>query len=203
MKLKVYLGIALLMLAVGAFAADPPKQQGQPQMSAEEKAAMDAAMKAAMPGEQHKKLAGMVGTWDATVKMWNKPDAQPMVSNGVSRNHAVLGGRWIEEEFTGNFMGQPFSGVGYTGYDNVTKQYVGTWMDSMSTGMMTSTGSSDSDNSYMFTSSMPDPMSGKNVEMKSKVTVVDKDHHTMEMWAPGPDGKMFKMMEINYTRKKS
>jgi hypothetical protein len=34
------------------------------------------------------------------------------------------------------------------------------------------------------------------------VTVTDENHHSMEMWMPGPDGKVFKMMEITYTRKK-
>ena len=34
------------------------------------------------------------------------------------------------------------------------------------------------------------------------VTVADNDHHTMEMWGQGPDGKPVKMMEIQYTRKK-
>jgi hypothetical protein len=38
--------------------------------------------------------------------------------------------------------------------------------------------------------------------VNNKVTVLDNDHHIMEMWAPGPDGKAFKMMEISYARKK-
>ena len=201
MKLKVFLGAGLLMLCSFAmFGADKAKQ---PQMSAEEKAAMETMMKAGSPGAQHKGLAGMVGNWDATVKMWQAPDAPPQVSKGTSKNTAVLGGRWIQQNYTGEFMNMPFNGIGYTGYDNVSKHYVGTWMDSMSTGMMSSTGDAEGDNAYSFTSTMPDPMSGKNVEMKTKVTIVNKDKHVMEMWGPAPDGKMFKMMEITYTRKKS
>jgi hypothetical protein len=49
---------------------------------------------------------------------------------------------------------------------------------------------------------MPDPMTGKSADMKEKISIVDNDHHVFEMWTPGPDGKMFKMMEINYSRKK-
>ena len=51
-----------------------------------------------------------------------------------------MGGRYLEQRFKGDIMGMPFEGIGYTGYDNVKKQYWGTWMDNMSTGMMTSTG---------------------------------------------------------------
>lgn len=199
MKLKVYLGAcAILLSSMTALA------QEQKQMSAEEKAAMEAMMKAATPGDAHKKLAEMVGTWDATVKMYQQPGAPAQVSTGTSENKLVLGGRWVQETFSGNFMGMPFSGIGYTGYDNIKKQYVGSWMDTSSTAMMTSmsTGSSADGKSWTFSSSMDDPATGKPMPVTEKVTMVDNDHHNLEMWTPGPDGKMFKMMEISYARKK-
>jgi hypothetical protein len=199
MRIKVALATALLVFcSLGSFAAD--KKQ-QPPMSAEEKAAMDAMMKASTPGAAHKKLAEMAGTWNATTKMYNAPGAEPMVSTGVSTNKPVLGGRWIQQTFTGTFMGMPFEGIGYTGYDNMTGQYVGTWMDTMTTSLMTSQGSAQGD-SYQFKSSMPDPVSGKQIETTTKVMIVNKDKHVMEMWMPAPDGQQFKMMEIIYTRKK-
>ena len=199
MRLKVYVGAcAILLSSLTALAQD------QKQMSPEEKAAMEAMMKAGSPSEAHKKLAGMVGTWDATVKMYNQPGAPANVSTGTSENKLVLGGRWVQESFSGNFMGMPFSGLGYTGYDNIKKQYVGTWMDTMSTSVMQSSGTSDaSGKNFQFDSTMEDPMTGKSVATKSTLTVTDENHHTMEMWMPAPDGKMFKMMEISYTRKKS
>ena len=199
MKLKVYLSACVILLSTMAALAQDKNQQ----MSAEERAAMDAMMKAATPGAAHKNLANMVGTWDTTVKMYQAPGAPPQVTTGVSENKLVLGGRWVEENFSGTFMGMPFSGIGYTGYDNIKKQYVGTWMDTMSTSMMQSSGTGDaSGKSFQFNSTMDDPVTGKSVSTKSTLTVADENHHTMEMWMPGPDGKMFKMMEINYTRKK-
>ena len=53
-----------------------------------------------------------------------------------------------------------------------------------------------------FTGSMVDPMTGKSSRFTNKVMVADNDHHTMEMWGPGPSGKNYKMMEITYSRKK-
>jgi Protein of unknown function (DUF1579) len=200
MRLKVYLGAcAILLSSMTALAQSQPKKE----MSAEEKAAMDAMMKAGSPGEQHKQLARMAGKWDTTVKMYQAPGAPPQVSTGVSENKLVLGGRWVQETFNGTFMGMPFSGIGYTGYDNIKKQYVGTWMDTMSTSVMQSAGTADaSGKNFEFSATMDDPVTGKAVTTKSTMTVTDENHHTMEMWMPGPDGKMFKMMEINYTRKK-
>ena len=114
-----------------------------------------------------------------------------------------MGCRFLEVLFVGTFMGQLFTGLGYTGYDNVTKKYVGTWMDSMGTGVMNYTGTMGADGkSYVYTASMPDPTTGKMTTTKEKMTVTDADHHTFEMWGAGPDGKSFKMMEIAYTRKK-
>ncbi len=123
MRLKVYLAAcAILLSSMVSLAQDPSKKE----MSAEEKAAMEAMMKAATPGDAHKNLARMVGRWDATVKMYAQPGAPAQVSTGTSVNKLVLGGRWVQESFDGNFMGMPFSGIGYTGYDNLKKQYVGT-----------------------------------------------------------------------------
>ena len=51
------------------------------------------------------------------------------------------------------------------------------------------------------TGKMDDPMDGKTKAFKETVTVVDNDHHVFEMWGPDPSGKMFKWMEIRYTRK--
>ncbi len=198
MKLKVCLVVALL-IACSALA----QEQKQPQMSAAEKAQMDAWQKYMTPGEGHKTLDQMIGTWDAKVTMWQAPGAPPAVSSGVSENHWVLGNRYIEERFTGTFMGMPFQGIGYTGYDNAKKQYFGTWIDNFGTGVMTSTGNtSDKGKTWTFKSVNTDPMTGKDMPGESRMTVADADHHTFEMFGPAPDGKMFKMMEIAYTRKK-
>ena len=196
------------VVAAGLFAAaaltladEPKAKQAAPPM--DEKAMMEMMAKMGAPGEPHKKLEGLAGTWDAKVTSWMAPGKPPIESSGVSQSKMTMGGRFLEERFEGTFMGQPFTGLGYTGYDNVTKKYVGTWMDSMGTGVMTSTGTMGADGkSYVMTASMPDPTTGKMTTMKEKLTVTDADHHTFEMWGAGPDGKSFKMMEIAYTRKK-
>jgi len=197
MRKTLTLGFALALCASSLFADDSKKAADDMQ-----KAQMDAWMKASTPGDAHKKLNDMVGTWNVTVKSWMAPGAPPMESAGTAVNSWVLGGRWIEEKFTGSFMGMPFEGIGYTGYDNIKKQYVGTWMDTVSTAVMMSTGKGGSGNTYEFSSSMDDPMTGKPSPITEKVIFTDADHHTMEMWGAGPDGKVMKMMEIAYSRKK-
>lgn len=199
MKIKVWISVALLTgCATFALAQDASKT---PAMSAAEQAAMEKWQKAMTPGASHKTLETMAGTWDTSVTSWMAPGAPPQTSNGTSVNRMIMGGRYLEQRFSGSVMGQPFEGLGYTGYDNVTGKYWGSWMDNMSTGVMTSTGSGDG-KSYKFAATMSDPMSGGPSTAEERITVVDKDHHTFEMWGPGPDGKSFKMMEIKYSRKK-
>ncbi|MEA2337666.1 MAG: hypothetical protein QOE82_1673 [Thermoanaerobaculia bacterium] len=189
--------IVVAFTATLTFAEDP-KPKGAPGQ-----AEMEAMMKAATPGDAHKKLNPMAGSFTAEVKMWMQPGAPPAGGAGAAENSWTLDGRFLQQNFTGNFMGMPFTGVGYTGYDNIKKKYIGTWMDTMTTSMMISSGKADpGGKSFTFTSTMDDPMTGKSSPVKEKVTVVDDDHHMLEMWGAGPDGKMFKMMEINYTRKK-
>ena len=202
MKIRLWSVPVLFVFVVtgAALAAEQDKKPAQP--SPDEKAMMEAWMKAATPGEMHKKLDSMIGTWDAKVSSWQAPGTEPAVSTGTSESSWALGGRFVQENFTGSFMGQPFHGIGYTGYDNVKKQYISSWMDDMGTAMMISTGTVAGPNSMTFETSMADPMSGKSMPMTEKLTVADNDHHTFEMWAPAPDGKMFKMMEIEYTRRK-
>jgi hypothetical protein len=200
MRFKAWVAVLTLTATAALSAADKPKSP--PAMSAEEKAAMEAMAKAATPGPEHKKLEHMVGTWNTKVTMWMAPGTPPATSSGTSTNRWILGGRYMEQKFSGTFMGQPFSGLGYTGYDNVKKQYFGTWMDNMGTGIMISSGAMDGANTWKFKGTMADPMTGKDTTVDETITVKDKDHHTLEMYGPGPDGKSFKMMEITYTRKK-
>ena len=206
MRLKVCLvAVAVTALAAGAFAGGhEEKSKSKPaEMTAEQKAMMEAWMKAMTPGDAHKMLEGMVGDFDAKVMMWEAPDSQPSVETGVSESRWVMGGRFVESKFNGSMMGMPFQGLGYTGYDNVKKEYWSTWMDNTSTGIMMSTGSTaDGGKTWTWSGSMTDPM-GKTVMLDQKIVVKDKDHHTWEMWAPAPDGKKFKMMQIDYSRKKS
>ena len=194
---------AALLAAASMTLADEPKAKKKAAAPMDEKAMMDAMAKAGAPGEAHKKLEGLTGTWDAKVTSWMAPGKPPIESKGTSEVKMALGGRFLEEHFEGEFMGQPFTGMGYTGYDNVQKKYVGTWMDSMSTGVMTSTGNMGADGKTMTMSGMmPDAMTGKMTTLKEKITFTDADHHTFEMWGAGPDGTNFKMMEITSTRRK-
>ena len=197
---------ALLAFAGGLAAGAADEKKGKETASKaamDEKAMMEAWAKFATPSEGHKSFETLVGTWDTKVKMWMQPDAPPQESQGTSENRMTLGGRFLEQRYEGTFMGGAFSGIGYTGYDNFKKKYVGTWMDTAGTSMSNSTGTADGSGKMMtFTGTMDDVQSGKTQPFTQKLAIVDNDHHTFEMWGPDPAGKQYKVMEIHYTRKK-
>jgi hypothetical protein len=203
-------GFRSLAIAAGigvavSLAAQDQNAKKDAKGAADEKAMMEAWQKAATPGEAHKKLEPFVGTFDARVRMWDamNPSKPPEDSTGTMTSTWVLGNRFVQQNYEGTFMGEPFNGMGYVGYDNVTKKIQSVWMDSASTGMMVMTGSADeSGKNVTAKGTMSDPMSGRSLPMEDKIIVKDNDHHTMEMWAKGPGGKMMKMMQIDYTRKK-
>lgn len=166
--------------------------------------AMKSMMEAGTPGQQHAMLAKGDGKWTAETTMWMSPDAPPMTAKSIAVNKMVLGGRYQQTSFKGDFMGMPFEGSSTSGYDNVKKVFFSTWMDNMSTGLMNMEGNWDSTSkSITYKGKMICPANGKECEMREVYKILDDNTHVMEMY--GPDmktGKEYKNMEIKLVRSK-
>ncbi len=193
------LGISLIFMVTCA--AQEAKKPAAPPM--DEKAARELMQKLATPGEGHKRIDSMAGTWSVKQQMWMKPGEPPTSSEGTAEQKWVLGGRFMESKFTGTFMNMPFSGLGYTGYDNYKKKYLSIWMDNFGTTMLYTSGGFDASGKVLTqTGKMDDFTTGKIATIREKTTLVSKDEIFFEMFGPGPDGKEYKMMDLRYTRKK-
>jgi hypothetical protein len=191
--------VAIVALAVCLAAAGWAQADEAPAMSPEEAAAMAAFEKAATPGEAHAWLASLAGTWEFHGEFWMAPGAEAMHSMGTAVREAVLGGRVVREVVTSEMFGQPFEGVGHTGFDNVTGEFWSTWFDNMSTSLMMSTGACEG-GVCTLEGTNTDPMTGQPAKVRM-VSRHERDREIHEMWGPGPDGADFKMMELTYTRK--
>jgi hypothetical protein len=99
-------------------------------------------------------------------------------------------------------MNAPFEGRGTETYDVAKKKYVGSWADSMSSGLNVTESTYDASSKTM-TGWMegPDP-TGKTMKMKSVSTMPDPNTRVFSMYNVGPDGKEMLGMRITYTRKK-
>jgi hypothetical protein len=208
--------LAVLLLAgavsLPAFADDTAKAEAKPDSAAPDQAQMMATMMAmTKPGENHKILAGTVGTWSYKVKYWMSPDPKdpPMESSGTSVTKSIMEGRYFVSEHTGKMqmpgadgklMDTEFKGMSTDGYDNAKKKFVSSWVDNMGTGIMASEGTYDAATKTLTYKSEYEPMPGMKIKMRQTVALTDNDHHKMEFYEDR-GGQEVKSMEITYVRK--
>jgi hypothetical protein len=190
-------------LVVSAPAVAQDKPVGTAGMSAEEKAMMDAMIKAGTPGANHELLASMAGEWAFKSRMWMNPSAPPAESSGTATYTTLYGGRYVEGQYKGEMMGMPFEGRGLMGYDNVSGRFQTTWADNMGTMIMFMEGRHDAAaKTITYTGEMDDIMKpGTKVKVRQVIRLASPDSHVME-WFETRGGKETKMMEIAYTRNK-
>lgn len=160
--------------------------------------------------ENHKLLSSLDGTWNYTVKMWMNGDStsKPEVSKGTAVRKSIMDGRFVEMNVTGKMQmpgadGKPkdmiFKGHGMEGYDNVKKKFIGTWMDSMGTGIMMSEGDYDpATKTFTYTGEF-EMMPGMKQKIREVMKLTDKDHMVFE-WYETRGPQEVKTMEIDYTR---
>jgi hypothetical protein len=156
----------------------------------------------AAPGPAHKLLEPLVGEWNVAVKMWMAPGAPPMESKGTTRTHWIMGGRFLQDDYSGEFMGKPMKGLGISGYDNLKKKYTSFWIDEGGTGMYTSEGTASADGKmFTYHGKMDDPMTGeKDKPMKFVVRILSSDKHVFEMHDE-TKGEKSLCGELTYTKK--
>ena len=203
MRLIVVAGV--FMLGVSLAQAQQEKPAVQPPMDPQQQAAMEAMQKLGSPSEGHKAFEPFIGTWTYTAQWWMAPEAPPESMTGRTVNTLIYGGRFLKQDITGQPMqeGQPpFEGVGFSGYDNIRKEYQTVWFDNMATGMMMGTGNFDA-----ATKTLSDhgdfscPMTGEaHRQFRTAWTVADANHTTYENYMRTPERREFKAMEIRYTR---
>lgn len=162
---------------------------------------MRKAEAAGKPGPAHKALEALVGDWKAEVKCWMDPAGAPEVTQGTANAKFKFNGRFLEEEFHGQMMGKPFTGMTLLGFDNTKQTFNSIWVSDTQTSMFTSEGKGDSANKVITLEGEAScPASGrKDIPMKTVLRVLTPDKHVLEMF-DGSKGNA-KTMEITYTRK--
>jgi hypothetical protein len=155
------------------------------------------------PGPEHDVFKEDAGTWDAVVEVTPAPGMQPIVSKGVETNVVGCSGLCLISDFTSEVMpGTPFHGHGITVWDPAKKKYVGSWTDSMSTGL--AIGETTYDRSARkATGWMEGPdASGKPIKARVVMEYTASGTRVMTSHTAGPDGKEFLSLKISYTRRK-
>lgn len=198
MRFSVSILVTLFVISLASPLMAKDKKSEKPM---DQQAMMELWKKMATPGEPHKLFATLAGSWTTTSKEWMDPGKPPTESTGTAEIKMLLDGRFLYQEYTGQMMGQPFSGIGIDAYDNMTKKYVTAWLDSMGTGIFIMEGSASADGKTItLKGSHPEPGGGKMTH-RAVWKIVDNNNQTFDMYGAHHGGKETKMMEIVYTRK--
>jgi len=188
--------LVLLIVASPVIAKD---KKAEKQMDPQ--AMMEVYKKLATPGEPHKLFASLAGSWETKTKEWMEPGKPPTESTGSAEMKMLLDGRFLYQEFNGNMMGQPFSGVGIDGYDNLRKRYVSTWIDTIGTGIFQMEGMASADGKTITLKGQHAELGGGQMTHRAVWKIVDSNTQTFDMYGTHHGGKEMKMMEITYTKK--
>ena len=170
--------------------------------TASDEARKEALENAMTPGEGQKRLEFLVGTFDVKVRVWLDPSKPPVESSATAVSTWVLGNRYVQQMMSGFIGDEPWSGIMYAGFDNVTRKYVSTYMDTGSTGMEWYTGNLDAAGTHgKMTATIADELTGKPETLELRLTIAANGDRVTELWQED-SGKMFKVVELQFSRKK-
>ncbi len=181
--------LTLIGAASPANASDPAQQ---PELTPEMQACIDAGT----PGAYHEQLEPLVGDWEMSIKMWQQPGAEPMQVTGKLRREWVLDKHFLRETVESQSEWGTFQGLGYLGYNNLDGQYQSIWLDNMSTGIVSGTGSFDASAKVLsFRGSHRDPLTKALRSTRGTLDLSNPDRHIYAEYVTGADGKEFLAFE--------
>jgi hypothetical protein len=151
---------------------------------------------------EHKLLEKYVGTWDAEISMAGPPGTPKVKSPAKSVARLACGGLWLLTDFESSMMGAPFGGHEVFGYDATAKQYVGNWVDSMSTAFAIGEFAYDAKGRKVEGIVHGRDMMGNPTTWRQVDVWKDDDTREWAMYRKSADGKEAVELEITYRRKK-
>jgi hypothetical protein len=189
-RLRLF-GIAAVALLLASAAA-----------MSQEKTSKDEGPAAEKPGSEHKKLASLAGEYTTVAKFSIKPGDEPTLSKGTAKITSVLDGQFLLEENTGTQFGKPIKGLRLIGYNSATKQYEASWIYSMSTAIMTMTGTRKGEGKPIEWMASFKNDKGEQQTLYVITRIIDASEFVVELFGKTEDGKKGPTVETTYTRKK-
>lgn len=166
----------------------PPTQEDMEQAVAE----------AAQPGPIHAQLMKRAGKYTTTMT-FSAPGTEQQESKGTATLKPILGGRFLEEESSGESLSQPSAGLRLYGYNNGSKQYEAIWIYNGSTAFLVLDGSSDDNGKTVRYTGAFIGLDGSKQTLRVIVEQQDADHFVVRLLGEGPGGAT-STLATTYTR---
>ncbi len=189
----------LLYAAPSAHADNKVQRQGE--------AALKKLMERASPSKaDNDALSLMLGNWEYTVTVWDKPKTEPEQASGIITNEMVLGNRFLASSLSGHISVDGHLALlkaqGMIGYDKAKKAYTSVWTDTLSTGMMIGSARYDEKaRTLTETGRFTNPLTGLEEKFRTETKFIDSDNYKRTIFAVNKAGKEARLMEFAYTRK--
>lgn len=168
---------------------------------ATQRADSDAAAKHSRPAPEHDVLDTLWGKWHFAVKI-QADDGDVEVISLNADYRWELGGRFLIGSYDGYIDGQRFQAREILGYDSFRGEYRSFWVDNNSTAFTLASGKYDARKRTLTFEGVQDDVEKNLRDQPFTVSYrfVDHDRFDVEVWRPGPDGKMVKGTTVNATR---
>jgi len=153
------------------------------------------------PGPVHRRLDDLVGDWDVAIQY--KIGEKVQEGKATCDAKWILGGRFLQQDYHSRFQGQPFHVLQILGYDNQKKKFIELMMDTMSTSVLHNEGEISEDGKVITNQGESrDPTTKKPVKLRTRYTITDHDHFTLEWYRVDEGGKEEKTVTLRHSRKK-
>jgi hypothetical protein len=147
---------------------------------------------------EHARLARLAGLWNVKQSLWLKPGEEPQMDTGTAEFTTVLGGRALRQELRIS-SSTPFQGIGFTGYDTLTRTYFTSWMDMNFTDLLVLRGTRDEvADTWRFSGSMSGA-DGTAIPTQQELRIVDEDHFIVRYFETR-QGSEALVVELDYSR---
>jgi Protein of unknown function (DUF1579) len=182
------LAFGLILATPVAFAQDD-KKPGQ------------AAKEGGTPGSVHKRLGELAGTWDVSTRYII--GLKQHEGKATCEAKLILGGRFLQQDYTSRFQGQPFHVLQLLGYDNARKKSIEIMLDNLGTGVLHNEGTVSDDGKVISNSGeSTDPQTGKPYKLHTVTTFIDNDNFTLEWFRVDEGGKESRVVTMIHKRRK-
>lgn len=155
------------------------------------------------PAKQHEWLGQLVGEWEFEGELVTAPGQPPIQCKG-SESVRAIGGFWVIAENRNTFMDVPITGVLTIGYDPQKEQFVGTWIDSMTSYLWSYEGTLDEESKVLtLLTEGPSPAGpDKLAKFRETIEIKSEDHKVFTSAIQTDDGEWMTFATIHYRRKK-
>ena len=177
-------GLQVMLIPMNAAAQRP--QESRPDLGA--------------PGEEHRRLDVLTGTWNVAVSF---PVAPGRNAQGSATCEAKwdLDGRFVRLEYQSTFGGKQLTIVRYVGFDRQKARFVEIQFESTHTDVMHNEGVYAAESGTITTAGRHvDAATGQLVTVRSVTTFVGQDAFTVQLFYADAEGNDAKTIMLTHTR---